>query len=83
MQIGSLAKKAGFSVRAVRYYEELGIPAVRVGSAFMVRTSWKPAVRVSTVLLDSKDCGNCRNLPRKQDVAELFNILLQKPSAPA
>lgn len=36
------------------------------------------------VLLDSEDCGNCRNLPRKEDVPELFNILLlQKSSTPA
>jgi len=32
------------------------------------------------VLLDSEDCSQCSRLPRKEDIPELFNVLLQKSS---
>ncbi len=32
------------------------------------------------VLLDSEECSQCSTLPRKEDIPELFNVLLQKSS---
>jgi len=159
MQIGTLAKKAGLSVRAIRYYEELGLinPAghssggfrlygedslrrleviaflkgldltleeikqifdakrgsgggrravVQLQEVFAGRVKLieskleflhkmkSDMVRVleilqscrsceHRVLLDSDDCSQCSSLRRKEDIPELFNILLQKSSSGA
>lgn len=31
-----------------------------------------------STLLDSEECSKCRSMPRKQQIPELFNILLQR-----
>ena len=156
MQIGQLAKRAGLSVRAIRYYEELGLidpsghssggfrlygedslkrleiigflkeldltlteirqlfdakrgsgggrrAVVRLREIFAGRLELvesklellhKMKSDISrvmeilnscracehSVLLDSEDCRKCKKLPRKQQIPELFNILLQKSS---
>ena len=153
MQIGTLAKKAGLSVRAIRYYEELGLISPSGHSSGGFRLYGEDSLRrleviaflkgldlslteirrvfeakrglgggrkavarlqdvfsdklrlvdskldfllkmksdisrvleilqscrscQHKVLLDADDCGECRSLRRKQDIPELFNILLQ------
>lgn len=156
MQIGKLAKKTGLSVRAIRYYEELGLidpsghstggfrlygedsvkrleviaflkeldltlaeirqifnakdgsgggrravvqlQEIFVGKLKLVESRLeffrKMKSDISRVieilnscrsckhgtLLDSEECSECSSLPRKQQIPELFNILLQKTS---
>ena len=154
MRIGILAKKAGLSVRAVRYYEERGLlnpsghssggfrlygedslkrleliaflkgldlslaeirqifdargglgvgkrAVARLQEVFaeklqMVESRLELLSRMKSdifrvlqilqscrsckhhVLLDFEDCRDCRKLPRKEEIPELFKILLQK-----
>ena len=158
MQIGMLAKKSGLSVRAIRYYEELGLIIPRGHSSGGFRLYGEDSLRrleiisflkqldltlteirlifdarkgsgggrqavihlqdvfagklklvdskleflhkmrsdISRVLdilqscrscghrvlLDSDECGRCNSLRSKGDIPELFNIILQKRSAP-
>ena len=154
MQIGKLAKKAGLSIRAIRYYEELGLidpsgyssggfrlygedsvkrlevitflkeldltlaeirrifdakggsgggrravvqlQEIFAGKLKLVESKLESLRKMKSdifrvieilnscrscehsTLLDSEECSQCSRLPRKQQIPELFNILLQR-----